>query len=119
MRFGRTWRWRRVGPSGPVDDAEFQGPDEPFPDHWRRFPEPWPPGFEHDDAVLRRLRAALGELPSTWRAVVLRRDVEGRTGEDVAAGLGLTVEQQRAILNRARAALRGRLHELLGRTGRR
>jgi hypothetical protein len=57
--------------------------------------------------------AALAELPDTWRAVLLGHDgaVRERAGSPpddaaVAAGLGLTVAQERDILTRARAALR-------------
>jgi DNA-directed RNA polymerase specialized sigma24 family protein len=45
-------------------------------------------------------------LPPLWRDVVRQRDVEGRAAEDVAGDPGLTVEEQRSILNSARAALR-------------
>jgi DNA-directed RNA polymerase specialized sigma24 family protein len=115
----RGWwsRWFRRG--GPVPDDAFQGPDQPYPRHWRHFPDPWPPVSGSDRAVRDRLRRALDELPATWRAVVRGRDIAGRDGDDVATELGITVEQQRAILNQARAALRGRLADLLSRPGRR
>jgi DNA-directed RNA polymerase specialized sigma24 family protein len=41
--------------------------------------------------------------------VVLARDVRRRSAAEVGAQLGVTPEQQRAILNRARARLRERL----------
>jgi DNA-directed RNA polymerase specialized sigma24 family protein len=52
------------------------------------------------------------ELPATWRAVLRQRDIEGRDGEQVARDLGVSVEQQRTILNQARAAVRHRLDDL-------
>jgi RNA polymerase sigma-70 factor (ECF subfamily) len=116
-RRGLWSRWFRGG--GPVPGEAFQGPDEPHPRHWRHFPEPWPPGSGSDPAVRERLRRALHELPATWRAVVHGRDIAGRDGGEVARELGVTVEQQRTILNQARAALRGRLAALLTRPGRR
>ena len=97
-------RWFRPRPLVP-DDA-FQDASEPYPGHWRRFPETWP---HKGDADPTAVRAALAGLPETWRAVLLRRDVEGLDDAQVAAELGLTVEQERDILDRARAALRDRL----------
>jgi RNA polymerase sigma-70 factor, ECF subfamily len=115
----RGWwsRWFRGG--GPVPDEAFQGPDEPYPRHWRRLPEPWRPVSGSEPAVRERLRRALDELPATWRAVVRGRDIAGRDADDVARELGITVEQQRTILNQARAALRARLDEWLSRQDRR
>jgi DNA-directed RNA polymerase specialized sigma24 family protein len=115
----RGWwsRWFRRG--GPVPEGSFQAPDGPYPRHWRDFPDPWPPVSASDPAVRERLRRALDELPETWRAVVQGRDVAGRDGRDVAAELGITVEQQRAMLNQARGALRGQLADLLSRRRRR
>ena len=114
-RRGRWSRWFRGG--GPVPDNAFQGPDEPYPRHWRHLPEPWPPVSGSEPAVRERLRRALDELPATWRAVLRGRDIAGRDGDDVARELGITVEQQRTILNQARAALRARLANLLSSQG--
>jgi RNA polymerase sigma-70 factor (ECF subfamily) len=88
-----------------VPDRAFQEAGEPYPDHWRRLPQPWESGV----ATPAALEAALVALPETWRRVVLRRDRDGLDDADVAAELGLTVEQVRDVLARARAALRDRL----------
>jgi RNA polymerase sigma-70 factor, ECF subfamily len=112
-RIARWARWFRR--ASPVPDSAFQGSDEPYPGHWRHWPEPWPPAVAADPAVRERLHEALDELPVMWRAVVHRRDVAGRPSEDVADELGITVEQQRRILTMARAALRDRLADLLSR----
>lgn len=115
-RVARVARWSRWFPrTGPVDGRAFQGPDEPYPRHWRRFPDPWPPVSATDDAVRRRMQDALDRLPPTWRAVVRQRDVAGRDPQQVADDLGISVEQQRRILNQARAALREQLAGLLTR----
>jgi RNA polymerase sigma factor (sigma-70 family) len=71
-----------------------------------------------EDATARQhLRHALDELPPTWRAVVERHDCAGRSDTDIARVLGITREQERNILTRARAALRDQLAELLNRRG--
>ena len=112
-RIARWSRWFRR--AGPVPDSEFQGPDEPYPGHWRHFPEPWPSAVAADPGVRQRLREAMDELPATWRTVVGQRDIAGRPSEDVSHQLGITVEQQRSILTMARAALRDQLASFFSR----
>ncbi|WP_020392360.1 RNA polymerase sigma factor [Kribbella catacumbae] len=115
-RWNRIARWSRWLPAKPaVDDDKFRGADDPYHRHWREFPDPWRPVDPSDPAVRKRLRDAMEELPQTWKGVVERRDVQDREPAEVSAELGITPEQQRAILNRARAFLRERLAQLLAR----
>ena len=107
-------RWFRAEPL--VPDAAFQDASEPFPGHWRRFPEPWPatPAADRDAAApspgqWAALRAALAGLPEPWRRVVAARDAADGDDQQVAEDLGLTVEQERDILARARAAVRDQI----------
>ena len=37
-----AWWSRWFPPDTTVDPDRFQGEDDPYPDHWKRFPEPWP-----------------------------------------------------------------------------
>jgi RNA polymerase sigma-70 factor, ECF subfamily len=71
--------------------------------------KPWP----------EALKAALAALPDPWRRIVILRDVEGRPPAEVSAMNGLTAEQQRDVLNRARELLREELSAVLERDGRR
>lgn len=96
-------RWL-PGRGEPVD-ARFQSVDEPYPRHWRTPPTPWPP----DAITTQRLQRAVQALPDLWRAVLLARDGDRVPADRVAADRGLTVGQQRRILNRARAAVRDAL----------
>ncbi|HKN52980.1 MAG TPA: hypothetical protein VJX66_10790 [Amycolatopsis sp.] len=103
-----TWsRWFRPAPL--VPDAAFQDESESYPGHWRDFPEPWqlPESGEARAELLAVVDAAVADLPQLWRRVLLAR----AHGDDhqVADELGLTVEQERDILARARAAVRDRL----------
>jgi RNA polymerase sigma-70 factor (ECF subfamily) len=85
---GRTpaVRWSRWFPrASPVDDNLFQGSEDPYPDHWRQSPEPWPPGLAGEDGARQELRNALGDLPPTWRAVISSRDMAGRNGGAAAS----------------------------------
>lgn len=112
----RVARWSRWFPrSGPVPNTAFQDADERYPDHWRRSPEAWPPTVTATSAAQSVLQGSIDELPTTWRTVVRERDIEGRRGEDVARELGITVEQHRRILTRARAALRDQVADLVHR----
>jgi RNA polymerase sigma-70 factor (ECF subfamily) len=97
-----------------VPDAAFQDSTEPYPGHWRRFPEPWPT-VEADAAqdwtakLRAALDAALAGLPDLWRRVITAHDVEHRDEQRVADDLDLTGGQDRDILARARAAVRDEL----------
>jgi RNA polymerase sigma-70 factor, ECF subfamily len=98
-----AWWSRWFPPATTVDANRFQGGADPYPDHWREFPRPWP----GENAVKQaELKAALTALPDLWRRVVILRDVDGRPPAEVSAATGLTAEQQRDVLNRAREQLR-------------
>ena len=99
--------WSRWFPSATTVDADrFQGAGDPYPDHWKEFPRPWPAGRAVEPEALQ---AALAALPGLWRRVVILRDVDGRQPAEVSAATGLTAEQQRDVLNRARELLRENL----------
>jgi RNA polymerase sigma-70 factor (ECF subfamily) len=112
-RFARwTARWFDRTPT--VPGSWFQDADEPFPGHWRSFPDRWPTVDPADLDVHGTLVAAVEELPATWRKVLIGRDVLGRDSAEVGERFGVTPRQQRAILNRARAMVRARLDRRLG-----
>jgi RNA polymerase sigma-70 factor, ECF subfamily len=98
-----AWWSRWFPPPSTVDADRFQGDAEPYPDHWKQFPRSWPAGRVVDPQALS---AAVARLPEPWRRVVMLRDVEGRSSAEVSAAIGLTAEQQRDVLNRARELLR-------------
>jgi RNA polymerase sigma-70 factor (ECF subfamily) len=105
-------RWSLPAPPT-VPASQFQGPDEPFPRHWRHPPRPWRAADPADPAVEQALAAALSELPATWRTVLVARDIDHSSVAEVTARTGLTAVQQRAILNRSRELLRRRLADRL------
>jgi RNA polymerase sigma-70 factor (ECF subfamily) len=67
------------------------------------------------DSIVPALRTALDRLPSQQREVVLLRDVEGLSGEEASEVLGLRPGNQRVLLHRGRAGLRGMLTAQMGR----
>lgn len=94
-----------------VDPARFRGADEAYAGHWRAFPDPWP---SLEDQVLagevrRTVGAAVADLPTRQRIVITLRDVEGYSAEEVCDILEITPANQRVLLHRARAAVRGTL----------
>jgi DNA-directed RNA polymerase specialized sigma24 family protein len=100
---GRWVRWL-AGRDDPVD-TRFQSADEPYPRHWRTPPTPWP----SDAITTQPLQRAVRALPDPWRAVLLAGDGDRVSAERVATDRGLTMGQQRRILNEARAAVRDAL----------
>lgn len=103
-----------VDDSGPtVDPGRFRPAEDPFPGHWWEFPAAWPTpeGGLLLTETRKRLAAALAELPDRQRLVITLRDVEGYSSEEVCELLEITRANQRVLLHRARAFLRGKLEE--------
>ena len=113
VREGRSVPWSSLGPEdGPtVDPDRFQGPDEPFPGHWRELPVPWPMPEDATLAAETRalVAAAVAELPERQRVVLTLRDVQGYASDEVCSILEITPTYQRVLLHRARAHVRGQL----------
>jgi len=62
----------------------------------------------------RALEAALAELGAEAREVLMLRDVEGLSGEETAAALGLGLAAMKSRLHRARLDLKARVEARLG-----
>lgn len=60
------------------------------------------------------LQAAIRALPDDWREVVVLKDVEGLSAEEIAKVLGEDVAAVKSRLHRARLQLRENLNTLLG-----
>lgn len=67
----------------------------------------------------RALRAALDDLPDPLRGVFVLREVEGLSSQETGDLLGISPENVRVRLHRAKAALRRTLDERFGREVRR
>jgi hypothetical protein len=95
-----------------VPSDRFLPPDHPeWPGHWETPPVAWQAlGVRVDGAdTLEQVRAALAEMPEALRQVILLRDVEGRTPDEVREALSLSPEDERAMLHQARSLVRARL----------
>jgi RNA polymerase sigma-70 factor, ECF subfamily len=96
-----------------VDPARFRGPDDPYPGHWKEFPQAWPAVDTEIERreVRSRIEAAVRDLPHRQRIVITLRDIEGYSSAEVCTILEISAANQRVLLHRARAAVRGRLEE--------
>jgi RNA polymerase sigma-70 factor (ECF subfamily) len=77
------------------------------PSQWDTAPE----SVVLSKEALRQLDQALSALPPRQRKVVTMRDVCGMTASEVCAALGISPQNQRVLLHRARAILRLALAE--------
>lgn len=88
-----------------VDTAEFQ-PDG----HWREAPRLWdelnPERIVDGRQLWDHVLEAIEKLPTGQRAVIILRDIEGCEAEDACALLGISAENQRVLLHRARGRIR-------------
>lgn len=102
-----------VGDAGPVVDASrFDASGA-----WMSPPQHW---VEDSDERLAAqslagpIREALDMLPPRQREVVLLRDVDGLSADEVCAVLQISEANQRVLLHRGRSGLRGALEDRLG-----
>ena len=101
-----------------VEAGEFHPDSHPrWPGHWARFPEPWPEAQLLGREMLRHLADAIARLPESQRAVIQLRDVEGFSGPEVCASLGVSEVNQRVLLHRARSRVRRELARHVQRRG--
>lgn len=100
---------------GPVVDPDrFLPAGDPWAGAWRddRAPASWGPEAQVLSAeVIELLREALETLPPRQREVLVLRDVQGYTADEVADQLGLATGNVRVLLHRARAKVRQQLEE--------
>ncbi|HKZ15781.1 MAG TPA: sigma-70 family RNA polymerase sigma factor [Solirubrobacterales bacterium] len=103
-----------VGDAGPaVDRSRFDAAGA-----WASPPRHWVE--ESEDRLMARglretLELALKRLPSRQRAIVILRDVDGLSGEEVCGVLRISAGNQRVLLHRARSHLRAAVEEFVER----
>jgi RNA polymerase sigma-70 factor (ECF subfamily) len=93
------------------DDGHRQGDRSYLLADWSRRPDEELLAEESRAA----LRQAIDALPSAYRAVLVLRDVEELSNEEVAAALGESLASVKSRLHRARMALREQLTRRLAR----
>jgi RNA polymerase sigma-70 factor (ECF subfamily) len=112
VREARSIPFSSLGDGGSeptVDPDRFAGSGE-----WAAPPQPWAPeGRLLEQEALAVVERAIERLPPAQRAVITMRDVQGLTSEEVRNALDLTETNQRVLLHRARAKVRGALEEYM------
>jgi RNA polymerase sigma-70 factor (ECF subfamily) len=109
----REHRSVAVGDAGPVVDASrFDASGA-----WMSPPQHWVEDSDERlaaESLAGPIRSALDELPPRQREVVLLRDVDGLSAEEVCDVLQISEANQRVLLHRGRSGLRGALEDELG-----
>ncbi|HTW41217.1 MAG TPA: sigma-70 family RNA polymerase sigma factor [Solirubrobacteraceae bacterium] len=109
----RERRTIAVGDAGPVvDRARFDASGA-----WMSPPQHWVEESEERllaQGLAGELNAALAALPDRQREVVMLRDVDGLSGQEVCAVLDISDANQRVLLHRGRSQLRQALEDELG-----
>jgi RNA polymerase sigma-70 factor (ECF subfamily) len=98
-----------------VDVTEFQ-PDG----HWVEVPRLWdelnPERVVAGRQLWAHVQDAIERLPAGQRAVIILRDMEGHDAEEACALLGISAENQRVLLHRARGRIRKTIDSLVAGT---
>ena len=117
QREGRTVPFSSLAGDGDhepaVDPDRFRPEGDRYPGGWKRFPEPLPEQRLLERETLARIDAAISELPERQQLVIVMRDVEGWSAEEVCASLALSQANQRVLLHRARSKVRSCLESYL------
>jgi RNA polymerase sigma-70 factor (ECF subfamily) len=96
-----------------VDVSEFK-PDG----HWLEVPRLWdelsPERIVGGRQLWDHVTEAIERLPAGQRAVIILRDMEGREAEEACSLLGISAENQRVLLHRARGRIRQTIDALVG-----
>lgn len=102
-----------------VDPSRFRGVHDQYPGGWLTFPAPWP--TTENEVLAQEVRSlvatAIERLPVRQQVVLTLRDIDGQTAEDVCALVDISMANQRVLLHRARATVRGHLEQYLTTSG--
>jgi len=86
--------------------------------HWLEMPRPWdeldPERLVAGRQLWDHVQAEIARLPAGQRAVIILRDIENRTAEEACELLGVSSENQRVLLHRARGRVRAMIDTLAG-----
>ena len=102
QREGRTVPFsslRRGADEPAVDPDRFRPAGDRYPGGWKRFPDPLPEQRLLERETLARIDAAIGELPGRQQLVIVMRDIEGWSAEEVCPSLAISEANQRVLLH--------------------
>jgi RNA polymerase sigma-70 factor, ECF subfamily len=100
-----------------VDGDRFLPDDHPqYPQHWKDSPLQWDESVENrliSKETLDMIGEIIEELPHSQREVILLRDFQHWSADEVCQLLSLTEANQRVLLHRARSKIRQSLESYL------
>src|SRR5436309_1596206 len=99
-----------------VEPSRFQAEGR-WAGHWAAPPTPWSDQPENrllGTEARQVVTKAISELPPAQATVIIMRDVEGFSAEEVCNVLTLSESNQRVLLHRARSKVRRALEDYLG-----
>ncbi len=96
-----------------VDGSNFQADG-----HWVEIPALWdvldPERVIGGRQLWEHVQAAIEKLPAAQKAAIILRDIENRTAEEACMLLGVSSENQRVLLHRARGRVRAAIDRVAG-----
>jgi RNA polymerase sigma-70 factor, ECF subfamily len=100
-------------PEPSVDPSRFAKLGDRWSGHWVDPPRPWEVPEERllGRETLSLIGEAIDALPASQREVIILRDIESWTSQEVCNSLGITETNQRVLLHRARTKVRRRLEQ--------
>lgn len=88
--------------------------------HWQEMPALWdvldPERLIAGRQLWQHVQEAIERLPAAQKATIILRDVENRSSEEACVLLGVSPENQRVLLHRARGRVRASIDILVGDT---
>lgn len=112
MAFAELARIDADADESALDPGDFLPPGHAYAGWWSRAPQSWdtiPESRLLAQETRARIDDAIAALPTTQRAVITLRDVEGWSSGEVCAALDISEANQRVLLHRARAKVRSAL----------
>jgi RNA polymerase sigma-70 factor, ECF subfamily len=99
-----------------VDPDRFRPAGDPYQGGWKTFPLSWD-ALPEERLLARETLAlvarAIADLPERQHTVILMRDIEGWSAEEVCSALEISEANQRVLLHRARSKVRRTLESYL------
>lgn len=93
-----------------VEESRFHAADHPrWPGHWSAPPTAWADEQLLTRETLELARQAIEKLPPMQKQVIVLRDVEGCSADEVCLALEISDANQRVLLHRARSRVRAEL----------
>ncbi|HLL80978.1 MAG TPA: sigma-70 family RNA polymerase sigma factor [Ktedonobacteraceae bacterium] len=102
-----------------VEPDRFRPPGEQWAGGWIAFPASWEESPEErvlSQETRSRIQQAIESLSPNQREIITLRDIEGWSAEETCSLLGISEGNQRVLLHRARAKVRGALEQYYAET---